>query len=131
MHVRGRWKLILLLCTTVLSSVANAKQCNEESLFGSTSIFSDCRGAEAISSAKIESNLALEEAFDMVLTLLESNEKNIKSTDNLYISVVSLMQSEDFKFRVTSFPNGILLASNETSAVFLRIDDNTWFQKTL
>jgi len=131
MRVRISRKITLFLCMAALSGGASAKQCNKEDQFGSTSIFSDCRGAEAISSAKIESNLALGEAFDMVLTLLESNENDIKSTENLYISVLSLMQIEDFKLRVTSFPNGILLASKETSTVLLRIDDNTWLQKTL
>ncbi|MBE0351248.1 hypothetical protein PLIP_a0669 [Pseudoalteromonas lipolytica LMEB 39] len=75
--------------------------------------------------------MSLDEAFEMMLNILESKGDIQASKNDLYVSIFSMMQTEQFNFRVTSFPNGILLASENTSAIYLKIDEKTWLQKVL
>ena len=125
-------KFTLILSLSLLSiGCAKAEQCAESMQLGETTLYSECRGAEAISSSTIHSSMSLDEAFEMMLNILESKGDIQASKNDLYVSIFSIMQAEKFNFRVTSFPNGILLASENTSAIYLKIDEKTWLQKVL
>ncbi|MCO6353820.1 hypothetical protein GBO14_03445 [Pseudoalteromonas shioyasakiensis] len=130
MHVKLKFTLILSLSLLSIGCV-KAEQCAESMQLGETTLYSKCRGAEAISSSTIHSSMSLDEAFEMMLDILESKGDIQVSKNDLYVSIFSIMQTEQFNFRVTSFPNGILLASENTSAIYLKIDEKTWLQKVL
>jgi hypothetical protein len=124
-HILALFSLLLFI------GYVKAEQCAESMPLGDTTLHSECRGAEAISSSKIASSVSPDEAFKMTLTILESKGEVQVSKNDLYVSIFSLMQTEQFNFRVTNFPNGIFLASKNTSAIYLKVDDKTWLQKVL
>ncbi|MCF7516654.1 hypothetical protein [Pseudoalteromonas sp. L21] len=130
MLVKIKHTLALFLLLLFIGCV-KAEQCAESMQLGDTTLHSECRGAEAISSSKITSSMSPDEAFEMTLTILESKGEIQVSKNDLYVSIFSLIQTEKFNFRVTNFPNGIFLASENTSAIYLKVDDKTWLQKVL
>ena len=119
------------LFTVSFGCAADTKQCESADKFGSTTIFSDCAGAGAISQMSINSTLPPSQALKIALAILEEKGTKVKGESQLAIALLSLMQTENFKVRITDFPGGLLVASANTTAVFVRIDEQTWLQKML